>query len=348
MSRNETERKSTENENELELIKDDKDANEFVVKHRQTGNICTIEDTFAEMFPMWVGRVLITAATKRWAMTSASAATGFAVSIIMSPAEAGIEKIIPPIKTPDGRPGAIIQIYHTFGYGLKAQMLTRIGQCVMTCPTAAAYNAMTEGHYKLLKIGGSLSLFGDGFQQRDIIGGRRVWRIPVMEGDFIIEDKFGVKKGVAGGNFLILAKDANSGLESAEAAARAIRAVNKAVLTFPGGVCRSGSKVGSIKYKLPASTNHPFCPTLRDVVDDSAIPEGVTSVFELVINGLDLEAVKKAVSEGIKAAVQVPGVMKITAANYGGKLGPYKAVLKEVLDLKYSYVLCYDESSFQV
>ncbi len=154
-----------------------------------------------------------------------------------------------------------------------------------------------------------------------------------MEGTFIIEDRFGVKRGVAGGNFLILAKDADSGLASATAAANAIRKVDDVVLTFPGGICRSGSKVGSMKYKMRASTNHQFCPTLRSTAKDTQIPEGVTSVLELVINGLNLKSVQRAVAEGVKAAVEVPGVVKITAANYGGKLGPYKAVLKEVLNL---------------
>lgn len=329
MSPKEMAENMTESENSVELI-ETKD-NEFLVKAHPSGNICTVENTYAEMFSMWVGRVLITAATERWASISANSATGFAVSIIMSPAEAGIETTVPSSDTPDGRPGAIIQIYHTFGYGLKAQMLTRIGQCVMTCPTTAAYNAMNADHVKLLKIGRSLSLFGDGYQKQDSVNGRKVWRIPVMEGEFLIEDKFGVKRGVAGGNFLILAKSQEAGLKSAEAAVDAIRKVDGAVLTFPGGICRSGSKLGSRKYKLPASTNHHFCPSLRGVANDLTIPEGTTSVFELVINGLTLDSVKKAVGEGVKAAVQIPGVEKITAANYGGKLGPYKAVLGEVL-----------------
>jgi formylmethanofuran--tetrahydromethanopterin N-formyltransferase len=153
-----------------------------------------------------------------------------------------------------------------------------------------------------------------------------------MEGEFVIEDRFGVKRGVAGGNFLILAKDQKAGLESAVRAADAIRGVEGAVLTFPGGVCRSGSKVGSMKYKLPASTNHPFCPTLKSAAGSQLSPD-VNSVYELVINGLDLQAVKQAMAEGVKAALGVPGVVKITAANYGGKLGPYRAYLKEALGL---------------
>ncbi|MFH0896829.1 MAG: formylmethanofuran--tetrahydromethanopterin N-formyltransferase [Candidatus Bathyarchaeota archaeon] len=293
-----------------------------------------MSDTYAEMFPMLVSRILITAATEEWAMASAQIATGFAVSIIMSPAEAGIEKIVPPKETVDGRPGVIIQIYHNFGYALKAQMLTRIGQCVMTCPTTAAFNALEGERIKRLKIGRSLSFFGDGFQRKSSLGDRKVWNIPVMEGSFIVEDRFSVMRGVAGGNFLILAKDQTSGLASAEAAVRAIRKVEGAVLTFPGGICRSGSKIGSQKYKLSASTNHVFCPSIRNEVQDTQVPKDVNSVYEIVINGLNLKAVQEAVGAGIKAAASVSEVVKITAANYGGKLGPYKAVLKEVLGLQ--------------
>ncbi|MEM2851390.1 MAG: formylmethanofuran--tetrahydromethanopterin N-formyltransferase [Candidatus Bathyarchaeia archaeon] len=337
MSLSEMESKSIGSENStLEVIGKERgfEGEEFIVKHHPSGNISRIVDTFAEMFPMWVSRILITADTLEWALTSATAATGFAVSIIMSPAEAGIEKTLSPSQTPDGRPGVIIQIYHRTGHELKGQMITRLGQCVMTCPTTAAFDIL-EGAVKKLKVGKSLSLFGDGFQKKDNISGHVVWRIPVMEGEFLIESKFGVKRGVAGGNFLIFAKDKSAGLASAEAAVKAIKEkCDGVVLTFPGGICRSGSKVGSMKYKLPASTNHPFCPTLRGITPDSQIPEGVNSVYELVINGLDLESVKKAMAEGIKASVRIPGVVKITAANYGGKLGPYQANLKEMLQLE--------------
>jgi len=306
----------------------------FKVRHIRTGNICIIDDTFAEMFPMWVGRILVTADTDEWALTAARTATGFASSIIMSPAEAGIEKVVSASETPDGRPGAIIQIYHTFGYALKAQMVSRIGQCVMTCPTTAAFNAQSETPAKLLRIGKSLSYFGDGFQSRDSFGERKIWRIPVMEGEFIVERRFAVRRGVAGGMFLILARDRASGLAAAEAAVNAIRKVGEVILPFPGGICRSGSKVGSMKYKLPASTNHLYCPTLRDSVPESKVPPEVSCVYEIVVNGLNLKAVKYAMAEGIRAAVSVPEVLRISSANYGGKLGPHKAVLKEILGLQ--------------
>jgi len=293
-----------------------------------------IEDTFAEIFSMWMGRVLITADSEKWALTAARLATGFATSIIMSPAEAGIECTVPLDKTPDGRIGVMIQIYHHTRRELKSQMVLRVGQCIMTCPTTAAFDALPDAKRRL-KVGRSLRLFGDGFQRRDVIGGRKVWRIPVMEGEFMVEDRFGAMKAIAGGNFLILAENRKVGLQAAEEAANAIsQGVKGVILPFPGGICRSGTKSGSIKYKLNASTNHPFCPRLKKIVSDSQLPENVNSVYEIVINGLNLDIVKRAMAEGIKAAVRVSGVVKISAGNYGGKLGPYRAYLREVLEAK--------------
>jgi formylmethanofuran--tetrahydromethanopterin N-formyltransferase len=313
---------------QLKVLKQD-EKNDFIVQHPK-GNRCTIENTYAEMFPMWLGRILITAATEKWALTAARSATGYAASVIMSPAEAGIETLVSPNKTLDKRPGVIIQIYHIRGHELKSQMITRIGQCIMTCPTTAAFDALPNPTKKL-KVGRSLSLFGDHFQTKDVFNNRTIWRIPVMEGEFLVEDRFGVKRGVAGGNFLILAKDQMAGLKAAESAVFSMKKVEGVILPFPGGICRSGSKVGSIKYKLTASTNHYYCPTLKKLMSDSRLSPEVNSVYEIVVNGLNLEVVKRAMALGIESACAVSGVKKITAANYGGKLGPYKAPLEEFL-----------------
>lgn len=297
-----------------------------------SGQTVKIADTFAEMFPLWVGRVLITADNEKWALKAAEVTTGFATSVIMAPAEAGVEGIVPEDKTPDGRVGALVHIYNRNRFELKNQMLVRIGQCIMTCPTTAAFDGLPNAKRRL-KIGRSLRYFGDGFQRKGLVSNRRVWRIPVMEGEFIVEDTFGVAEAVAGGNFLILARDRVSGLTASEEAVKAIASSGaKVIMPFPGGICRSGSKAGSLKYKLKASTNHPFCPSLKKIVADTQLPEEVNCVYEIVINGLTLEDVKKAMREGIKAASNVPGVVRITAGNYGGKLGPYKAFLKEVLE----------------
>jgi formylmethanofuran--tetrahydromethanopterin N-formyltransferase len=297
----------------------------------ENGNVCEIVDTFAEMFPMWAGRILITAENEKWALTAAATATGLATSVIMSPAEAGIEGIVPAEKTPDKRVGVLIQIYNRSRFELKNQMTLRIGQCIMTCPTTSAFDAMPNAKRRL-KVGRSIRLFGDGFQRKGLVGDRKVWKIPVMEGEFVVEDTFGAAEAIAGGNFLILAKDRLSGLKAAENAVNAIKTkASEIILPFPGGICRSGSKAGSLKYKLKASTNHPFCPGLKRLLSDSQLPENVNCVYEIVINGLTVKAVEKAMGEGIKAATNIFGVTRISAGNYGGKLGPYKAFLKEVI-----------------
>jgi formylmethanofuran--tetrahydromethanopterin N-formyltransferase len=331
MSQSETMSKSTGKESELKIV--EHGDGWLKVQHLQGGNICTIEDTFAEMFPMWAGRILITADNKKWALTAARTATGFASSIIMSPAEAGIENTVSPKDTPDGRVGALIQIYHKTRRDLKSQMILRVGQCIMTCPTTAAFDALPQAKRRL-KVGRSLRLFGDGFQKKDVIAGRKVWRIPVMEGEFIVEDNFGATKAIAGGMLLILAETRKAGLQAAEESVDAInQKATGVILPFPGGICRSGSKVGSIKYKLGASTSHLFCPRLKKIVPDSKVPDNVNAVYEIIINGLNMDAVKRAMAKGIKAAAKVPGVVKISAGNFGGKLGPFRVYLKDVLEL---------------
>ncbi len=318
------------NANMLQIIDKDKEGN-IITKHRQTGNTCTIADTYAEMFPMWAGRVLITAENEKWALTAATNATGLATSVIMSPAEAGIETTVPPQQTPDNRPATIIQIYNRNRFELKTQMILRIGQCIMTCPTTSAYDAMPNAKRKL-KVGKSLRLFGDGFQKKATVADRKVWKIPVMEGTFIVENTFGAAEAIAGGNIIILAENQSSALKAAENAVQNIKTnKNPVILPFPGGICRSGSKAGSLKYKLKASTNHPYCPKLRPLVPETQIPENVNAAYEIVINGLTLEAIKKAMTKAINAAAATPGIIKITAGNYGGKLGPYKAYLKEAI-----------------
>lgn len=332
MTTNNTFTSSSESMRRFEVLGKDKEGN-YLLKHSQTGNTCTVVDTYAELFQMWAGRILVTADSEQWALTAASTATGLATSVIMSPAEAAIEGTVPSDMTPDKRVGVLMQIYNRGRFELKAQMILRIGQCVMTCSTTSAFDALPDAKRRL-KVGRSLRFFGDGFQRSSTVGDRKVWKIPVMEGDFIVEDKFGAVEAVAGGNFLIMATDQASGLRGAEEAVKAIRRnVRDVIMPFPGGICRSGSKAGSLKYKLKASTNHPFCPGLKALVPDSQLPENVECVYEIVVNGLGLEAVKKAVGEGVRAASSVAGVVKISAGNYGGKLGPYKVFLKEALGI---------------
>ena len=316
-------------DNKFEIQSYNESEKMFYVKG-PSGNLVKVQDTFAEMFPLWVGRVLITAQNEKWAYIAASLTTGFATSVIEATAEAAIERAVPAEQTPDKRPGVLIQIYNRDRFELKHQLMQRIGQCTLTCPTTAAFNGLTGK--RTLNVGSSLRYFGDGFQKKAMVGGRKCWKIPVMEGNFYVEDGFGAMEAVAGGNFMIFASDQTSGLKAAEAAADAIRAnAPDVIMQFPGGVCRAGSKAGSLKYKLKASTNHPYCPTLRTLVPDTVVPEGVTCVYEIVMNGLTLDAVKKGMKEGVSAALGVPGVVKISSGNYGGKLGPFKAYLREAI-----------------
>jgi formylmethanofuran--tetrahydromethanopterin N-formyltransferase len=321
---------SPSNENKLEIVGYDESQKLFTVKSPATGNTCTVQDTFAEMFPLWVGRILVTAENQKWTETAANVTTGFATSVIMAPAEAATERFVPAEQTLDKRPGALIQIYNRDRFALKHQLMERIGQCIMTCPTTAAFNGLPGK--RVLRVGNSLRYFGDGFQKKTMVADRKCWKIPVMEGNFIVEDGFGAQEGVAGGNFMIFAENQAAGLTAAEAAADAIRAnAPDVIMPFPGGVCRAGSKAGSLKYKMKASTNHPYCPTLRTVVPDSVVPENVSCVYEIVMNGLSLDAVKNGMKQGVVAAAGVCGVVKISSGNYGGKLGPFKAFLKDAI-----------------
>ena len=320
------------NDPKLEVLKYNEKEKVFTVKSSTTGHICKIKDTFAEMFPLWAARVLITAENEKWALIAANVATGFATSVIMAPAEAATERPVAATETPDKRPGELIQIYNRDRFSLKHQLLERIGQCIMTCPTTAAFNGLTTSK-RVLKVGSSLRYFGDGFQKKTMVGERKCWKIPVMEGNFIVENGFGAQEGVAGGNFMIFAETQAAALKAAEAAADAIRAkAPDVIMPFPGGICRSGSKAGSLKYKMKASTHHLYCPTLKTLVPDTVVPDSVNCVYEIVMNGLTLDAVKNAMKQGVTAAASTSGVVKISAGNYGGKLGPYKALLKETLE----------------
>jgi formylmethanofuran--tetrahydromethanopterin N-formyltransferase len=290
-----------------------------------------IEDTFAEAFPMTAARLLVTAATAAWAQTAAQVTTGYAASVIGCDAEAGIERPLGEDETPDGRPGFSLLFFAFNRDALQKALINRVGQCVLTCPTTACYNGLPIIPDKSVRLGGNLRFFGDGYQFSKKLEGRRYWRIPVMDGEFTCEDVCGTVKGVAGGNILILGASQEIALAAAEAAATAMRTVPGVILPFPGGVVRSGSKVGSRYKKLKASTNDAYCPSLRGQVS-TALPEGSHAVYEIVIDGLDLAAVEEATRVGIRAACRT-GVQRITAGNYGGKLGPFHLHLHKLLTL---------------
>ena len=294
-------------------------------------NGVAIDETFAEAFPMKGTRLIITAHNAKWAMISAQAFTGFATSVIACGCEAGIERELDPSETPDGRHGVAILIFAIGGKGLAKQVETLAGQCVLTSPTSALFAGIESE--KEMALGQNLRFFGDGFQISKVIDGRRYWRIPVMDGEFLTEEKTGVVESVGGGNFLVLAESQGQALAACEAAIEEMKKIPNVIMPFPGGVVRSGSKVGS-KYKaLNASTNDAFCPTLKGQTKSDLSPE-VESVMEIVIDGLTKEDIDEAMKVGIQAVCDLGvenGIRRISAGNYGGKLGPFHFHLQEIM-----------------
>lgn len=295
-------------------------------------NGVTIDATFAEAFPMKATRAIITAQNEKWAMIAAQAMTGFATSVIACGCEAGIERVLDASETPDGRPGVAVMIFAMGGKGLAKQLETRAGQCVLTSPTSALF-AGIDSAIKI-PLGKNLRYFGDGFQVGKVIGGKRYWRIPVMDGEFLAEATTGQVDAVGGGNFLVLAQSQPQALAACEAAIEAMNKVPNVIMPFPGGVVRSGSKVGSKYAALNASTNDAFCPTLKGMTKKTELSPDIESVMEIVIDGLTKEDIDKAMRAGIQAACDLGsanGIKRISAGNYGGKLGPFHFHLQEIM-----------------
>lgn len=292
-----------------------------------------IEDTFAEAFPMSYTRLVVTADTPLWVDAATASLTGFATSVIGCGCEAAVERLLTPDETPDNRHGAAVMIFGMSTADLAKHVVARVGQCVMTSPGSACYAGLLDGA-KRIPLGNGLRYFGDGHQISKRFGTRRFWRIPVMDGEFVCEDSVAVAKGIGGGNFLILAASHRQCLAAAAAAVAAIRPLPGLILPFPGGVVRSGSKVGSKYRGLVASTNTYFCPTLRAVEPRTLLSDDVEAVLELVLDGTDEAAIRAGMRAGIAAATAggaAAGVLAITAGNYGGKLGPHHFHLHEVM-----------------
>ena len=294
-------------------------------------NDVEIVDTFAEAFPIKATRLVITAINESWATTAASVLCGNATSVIACDVEAAIERALSASATPDGRPGVSVLVFAFTLDGLAKSVQGRVGQCILTCPTTACFNGI-EGcpKEKRIRVGGAIRYFGDGFQKAKKLDDRRYWRIPVMDGEFLCEDWFGTITGVAGGNLLICGTNAQAALLATESAVEAMRSTPDIALPFPGGMVRSGSKVGSKYAKLKASTNDAYCPTLRGVTK-SELPKACNAVYEIVIDGLSFEAVQSAMKRGLHAAAAMPDVLRITAGNYGGKLGKHHFHLRDLL-----------------
>jgi len=296
-----------------------------------------VDDTYAEAFRSIYAEVLVTARDRTWLEHAVNAATGHASSTILCDCEAGVDRWIDggagDESTPDGRPGAVLQ-FHLPRFrkdrepALERALLTRIAQNVLTCPTTACFNRIDGDTY--FKLGRKIALFGDGHQFRDVRFGRRVWVIPTMMGEFVLDRRFGFRDGIMGGNLWFLGDSVDSALLAAERALEGVRQTRGVIAPFPGGVAASGSKAGSRYSFLFASTNHPFCPTLREKLGAaSQVPEGVRSISEIIINGCDLEAVRQATQAAIAASIETPGLVRISAGNYGGRLGKNFVYLRE-------------------
>ncbi len=290
-----------------------------------------IEDTFAEAFEMKATRIIITAINATWAYNAAKMMTGFATSVIGSGIEAGIEKIISPEESPDGRAGIAVLLFSISGSVLSKQLSLRLGQCVLTCPTTAVYAGITTKGKKI-PLGDNIRYFGDGYQISKVIDNKRYWRIPVMDGEFLCESHTIAVPAIGGGNFLILAESQAQALHACETAIQAMRTLPDIILPFPGGGVRSGSKVGSKYANLSASTHENYCPTLKGLVN-SKLSDKTQAVMEVVIDGLTTQSIINAMRIGIRAVCQLGnqyGIHKIAAGNYGGKLGKYHFHLWEM------------------
>jgi len=289
-----------------------------------------IENTFAEAFPMKAVRLIITADSKYWLKQAINNMTGFATSVIACGCEAGIEKEIRSSETPDGRSGIAVLLFAMDSKGLAKQVLRRVGQCILTSPTTACFSGLESD--EKIDLGNAIRYFGDGFQVSKKINDKKIWRIPVMEGEFVIEDKTSIANGIGGGNILIIGDSNQEVLKSSEAAVKEMRKVNNIILPFPGGIVRSGSKVGS-KYKsLIASTNDAYCPTLKGITK-TKLSKSNESVLEIVIDGTNEKDISLAMKKGINIICKKfnKGIKSISAGNYGGKLGPYHFHLRNIM-----------------
>lgn len=288
-----------------------------------------IDDTFAEAFGMRYTRLIVTAADAYWLDAGLREFCGYSSSVIACDCEAGIERFLSADETPDGRIGASVLVFGFSTDALSAAIPNRAGQCLMTCPSTAVYNGLPQSETKIA-LGKHIRFFGDGYQKSKQIAGKRYWRIPVMDGEFLVEDTLGVERGVAGGNLIIQSRTQIEGLAAARRGSEAVLAMPGVIAPFPGGVARSGSKVGSRYKTLKASTSDAYCPTLRGRVETKLHPD-CNCAYEIVVDGESEAAVGQAMVAAMKAAAG-PGIVAITAGNYGGKLGKFHFHLRKLLE----------------
>jgi formylmethanofuran--tetrahydromethanopterin N-formyltransferase len=287
-----------------------------------------VVDTFAEAFRLRFARLLVTAHDDHWLDAAIRAACGYGTSVIGCDAEVGVERRIAANDTPDGRPGASILLFAFSTEALAKAVANRTSQCFLTCPTTAVYDGLPSESERV-PLGGHVRFFGDGREKTKVLDGRRYWRLPVMDGEFLVEETAGVAKGIGGGNFIVQGRSLDAALDAARRAVAAIEPLPGCITPFPGGVVRSGSKVGSIYESLRASTNEAFCPSLVGR-EPTSLHSDVTACLEIVIDGSTEQAVAAAMATGIRAA-SGEDVPAISAGNYGGALGKFHFHLRQIL-----------------
>ena len=286
-------------------------------------------DTFAEAFRLRFARIVVTALDDHWLSAAIASVCGYGTSVIGCDAEVGVERLLAPGETPDGRPGAAVMLFAFSGESLATAVANRVAQCLLTCPTTAAFDGLA-GAADRIPLGGHVRFFGDGHEKTKIVAGRRYWRVPVMDGEFLVEETAGLAKGVGGGNFIIQGRTLEATLAAARRAVAAVAVVPGTITPFPGGAVRSGSKVGSRYEGLRASTNEAFCPALAGRGAETGLHANATCCVEIVIDGSDESVVAAAMAVGIRAASD-PDIPAISAGNYGGKLGKFHFRLRDVL-----------------
>jgi len=289
-----------------------------------------IIDTFAEAFGMVFTRLIISAFDQHWLDSVAREVCGYGSSVIACDAEVGVERKLTAAESPDGRPAISVMAFGFSADALQTAITKRVGQCVMTCPSTAVFDGLPNSE-KRLTLGKTLRYFGDGFQKSKQIDGERFWRIPVMDGEFFCVESLGLEKGVAGGNVIFQAVDQPTALSAARRAVDRLAEMPGIITPFPGGVARSGSKVGSRYPKLQASTADRYCPTLQGRVD-SALVAGANCVLEIVIDGESETQVAHAMAACL-SEISGKNILAIGAGNYGGKLGKFHFHLKDLIDL---------------
>jgi formylmethanofuran--tetrahydromethanopterin N-formyltransferase len=305
-----------------------------------------IDDTFAEAFRMRYARLIVTAADDYWLAAAVAELAGYGSSVIGCDAEVGVERYLAPEETPDLRPGAAVLLFGFSAEALAAALVARVGQSVMTCATSAVFDGIppempeslvarqaglqaTVEHDGRVPLGKHLRYFGDGYQKSKQLDGRRSWRIPVMDGEFLVADSVGVAKGIGGGNIIVQGIDAPQTLAAARRGVESVATLAGVITPFPGGVARSGSKVGSRYKKLVASTADAFCPTLRGRTPSKLHPQAACAL-EIVIDGVNEASVGAAMASAIRACAG-EGIVAISAGNYGGKLGKFHFRLHDLL-----------------